>query len=172
MALDVMEAVRLHVDGWRLDFLRGHVCTAAEFFERRDGVVRVTSRLTPTLSESAPLLGRAVAPWAEHVARTLDRWWRDGERAPDAMARGRIPTPLTQTNRSAGRGGSSGVLRELTGRFKTSGRAVGGLVCSERSAFRQGPRRVLKHPVRDLQTKRGMMEAAGRLAVAPAACAA
>jgi hypothetical protein len=40
-------------------------------FEQRDGNCRLMGPFAARLSETAPTWGRAVAPWAEYVARTI-----------------------------------------------------------------------------------------------------
>ena len=106
-----MEAVRPTVDRWLLEFISLHTFTARDFLEVREGVVRVTSQLTPAVAETAPLWAKAVAPVAEKVAQDFYRWWRGRDRKQPTTARAKLPTPLTQASRSAGRPTSNGVAK-------------------------------------------------------------
>jgi len=101
LACDVMEPVRPSVDSWLLDFLQRNSFARNEFFERADGTVRLTSRLTVILAETAPEWARQVAAIAEWVASTLMR--EKGRTQGLGLRNGGLPTPLTQSNRSAGR---------------------------------------------------------------------
>jgi len=96
LALDIMEAVRPQVDAYLLRLLRKRTFRAADFFEDRRGVCRVLPPLTHALAETTPLWAERVAPVAERVVQMLLS-------APGSRI-SRIPTPLTQSNRSAGRG--------------------------------------------------------------------
>ncbi len=95
LALDIMEAVRPQVDAFLLELLQKRTFRVTDFFETRQGVCRVLPPLTHALAETAPLWAKRVAPVAERVARMLLT-------TPGARI-SRIPTPLTQSNRSAGR---------------------------------------------------------------------
>jgi hypothetical protein len=101
LACDVMEALRPKVDAWLLGFLAGSHFAKRDFFERADGTVRLSSRLTSALAETAPAWAMAVGPVAEKVAIALlggkGQLWGIG------LRKGVLPTPLTQGNRSAGR---------------------------------------------------------------------
>ncbi len=94
LACDVMEAVRPDVDAWLLAMLKDRTFAKADFFERNDGVCRVTVNLARELAETEPLWAKAVAPVAEWVAQTLIK----GHKPKVAL-----PTKLTEGNRSAGR---------------------------------------------------------------------
>jgi CRISPR-associated endonuclease Cas1 len=100
LALDVMEAVRPEVDLWVLDLAREGVFSPKDFFERRDGSVRIARRLALLIAEASPNWARAVAPVAESVANDLLNGHGPGSSRETA---GRFPTPLTQENRSRGR---------------------------------------------------------------------
>jgi hypothetical protein len=104
LALDLMEAVRPNVDGYVLDLLHTRTFRASDFHETRQGACRVLLPLTHHLAETAPAWARALAPVAERVARML---------AEDAGSSRKIPTPLTQDNRSTGRAGSRRVPRRV-----------------------------------------------------------
>ena len=93
LVLDLMEAVRPQVDAYLLDLLAARTFSAKDFVETRKGVCRVLAPLTHTLAETTSQWARAIAPMVENVAAML---------ADDSRIK-RLPTPLTQTNRSAGR---------------------------------------------------------------------
>lgn len=95
LALDLMEAVRPEVDAYLLDLLRRQVFRASDFFETRQGVCRVLPPITQLLSGTAVHWAQRVAPIAEWIAQTLVA-------TPGSQIR-RLPTPLTQARRSAGR---------------------------------------------------------------------
>lgn len=101
LACDVMEAVRPQVDRWLLEYLRRTSFSRADFFERRDGLVRVSSLITSPLAETGPVWAKAVAPYAEWVATQLPKGAivRTAQRNKVPP----LPTPLTQGNRSRGR---------------------------------------------------------------------
>ncbi len=106
LALDILEPLRPRVDAFVLDLLQSRVFRAADFSETREGTCRVLPPMAHLLAETAPSWASAVAPVAERVAHMLIGPSRD-RRARRALA---LPTPLTQTNRSAGR--ASGQRRQ------------------------------------------------------------
>ena len=97
LALDVMEAVRPEVDALLYEFLQNSHFRRRHFFARRDGTVRVTSKLTPALAFTAPIWADGVARYCEWVAHELD----SGE--SKSKRKRKMATPLTQANRSRGR---------------------------------------------------------------------
>ncbi len=101
LACDVMEALRPTVDSWLLGYLAGTHFAKNDFFERPDGTVRLTSRLTAVLAETASIWARAVGPVAEWVAAELVHG--KGHQRGMRLRKGTLPTPLTQANRSTGR---------------------------------------------------------------------
>ncbi len=104
LALDVMEAVRPDVDAWVLDTLTSRTFGKADFHETRAGVCRLMPPMAKLVAETAPRWAAAVAPVAEAVARTLATGPASGAGTLSQKAMTRpLPTPLTQTNRSAGR---------------------------------------------------------------------
>lgn len=106
LALDVMEAVRPEVDAWVLDTLTRRAFGKADFHETRAGVCRLMPPMAKIIAETAPRWAAAVAPVAEAVARALAQEQLNGTGAGSHAAASRpLPTPLTQTNRSAGRDG-------------------------------------------------------------------
>jgi CRISPR-associated protein Cas1 len=96
---DVIEPLRPVVDGHLLTLLETRTFAAAEFFETRQGVVRLMPPLTQSLAEIAPKLARLVAPVVEQVAQRLVHT------QSEATKPNRLPTLLSQTNRSEGREG-------------------------------------------------------------------
>lgn len=95
LALDVMEAVRHEVDAHVLDLVLKSVFTADDFHETRQGVCRLLPPLTHNLAGMAVPWARALGPVVERVAQAF----ADG---PSSRV-DRLPTKLTQSNRSAGR---------------------------------------------------------------------
>jgi CRISPR-associated endonuclease Cas1 len=95
MALDLMEGVRPEVDAAILDLLESRVFRAADFFETRQGVCRVLAPLSHELARTIPNWSRALAPFVEEIARAIAG-------GPDSRV-DRLPTRLTQANRSSGR---------------------------------------------------------------------
>jgi CRISPR-associated protein Cas1 len=98
LACDLMEPVRPHVDGFLLDWITREPLKRAWFFEQRDGNCRLTGTFAVQLSKTARTWARAVAPFAEWVARTL---WATTSKPKREYG---IATPLTQRNRSEARG--------------------------------------------------------------------
>ncbi len=95
LALDLMEAVRPQVDAYLLDQIETRTFSAKDFIETRKGVCRVLAPLTHTLAETTPRWAKAVGPVVENVTAML---------ASDGSLQLSLPTPLTQSNRSLGRG--------------------------------------------------------------------
>jgi hypothetical protein len=96
-SLDLMEAVRPDVDEFVLKTLSEHRFCKADFFETTDGGCRILPPLTEKLTETAQKWAEVVAPYAEQTAQFL----------MDATTEDRpvrLATPLTQSNRSEGRG--------------------------------------------------------------------
>ncbi|MDR7578710.1 MAG: CRISPR-associated endonuclease Cas1 [Armatimonadota bacterium] len=94
MALDLMEPVRPAVDAFVLDLLRERTWSTRDFQEVERGQVRVLLPLARALLRTSPRWAGEVAPWAERVAQALLKATGSNRR---------LPTPLTQANRSAGR---------------------------------------------------------------------
>jgi CRISPR-associated endonuclease Cas1 len=88
LACDVMEAIRPKVDAYVLDFFERRAFKKNDFFETREGVCRLMPRITGELIETAERWSKELAPITEFVAKSLSR---------------HVPTPLTESNRSAGR---------------------------------------------------------------------
>jgi CRISPR-associated endonuclease Cas1 len=98
LAVDVLEPVRPEVDAFLLDWLNRGPLRRDWFLEQRDGNCRLMASLAVKLSESAPIWRRAVAPFAEGIARSLS----------STMPRGRMfatpSTPLTHSRKREARG--------------------------------------------------------------------
>lgn len=94
---DVIEPLRPVVDGYLLTLLEERTFGAKEFFETRQGVCRLMPPLPQALAEMAPRLASLAAPVVEQVAQRLAK----GQGT--AVTPLRVPTLLTQSNRSAGR---------------------------------------------------------------------
>jgi CRISPR/Cas system-associated endonuclease Cas1 len=68
---DVMEAVRPYIDEWLLEFINNHVFSKRDFYEKKDGVIRLTLKLTPFLAETLPLWASKIEPVIEQVKAIL-----------------------------------------------------------------------------------------------------
>ena len=97
LAFDVMEPVRPLVDAYVLNWIRGETLKREWFFEQRDGNCRLMGSFAIRLSETALTWARAVAPFAEMVARTL---WSTIRKQ---VRHHRPATRLTQVNRREAR---------------------------------------------------------------------
>jgi CRISPR associated protein Cas1 len=71
LACDLMEPVRPQVDAYVLQWISQEPLRKEWFFEQRDGNCRLMNSFAIRLSDTAPMWGRAVAPFAEWVARRL-----------------------------------------------------------------------------------------------------
>lgn len=139
LALDLMEAARPAGDAYVLSLLEGRVFRASDFHETPQGVCRILAPLTHHLAETVPAWTARMAPVAERVAKMLAD-------APGSRI-GRIPTPLTQANRSAGRDGLRRRPRRRTGselpRLRGACRTCGVVLESDRLYCEEcGPERV------------------------------
>jgi CRISPR-associated endonuclease Cas1 len=94
LAADLMEPVRPLVDRHLLELVTTHVFAAADFFETRQGVCRVTPPLARELAKTLPRWRTAVGRVAEVVAERL----LAGGAGPEPL-----PTPISGRNRSAAR---------------------------------------------------------------------
>jgi len=97
-ALDLLESIRPKIEGYAIETFSSRTFARRDFIERADGCCRIGPELVRELAETLPAWEAAAAPIAEQVAATLGR-------APMSKL-GRLPTPLTQSNRSAGREGT------------------------------------------------------------------
>jgi CRISPR-associated endonuclease Cas1 len=93
LACDLMEAIRHQSDAYLLDWLGRAPLKREWFFEQRDGNCRLMASLATKLSESASIWRRAVAPFAEGIARSL---WLE---TPKMRRLESLATPLTQTRK-------------------------------------------------------------------------
>ncbi len=106
LACDLMEPVRPQVDAYVLDWITREPLKREWFFEKRDGNCRLMGSFAVRLSETAPTWGRAVAPYAEWVARTLWSTLDKSKREPTPATR------LTQQRRREVKGGLSDTSRK------------------------------------------------------------
>jgi hypothetical protein len=97
LACDVMEPVRPQVDVFLLDWLRRSPLKREWFFEQRNGNCRLMAPFAAKLSESAEIWRRAVAPFAEGIARALWTHTQDSRKNV-------ILSTLTQTRKREARG--------------------------------------------------------------------
>ena len=94
LACDVMEPVRPHIDGYVLDWITPGTLSRDWFFEQRDGNCRLMAPFAVRLAETTLTWARAVAPFAEWVAK---EFWTTIRRPDRPLA-----TRLTQqTKREA-----------------------------------------------------------------------
>jgi CRISPR-associated endonuclease Cas1 len=98
LAFDVLEPIRPEIEEWVLSWVRREPLRRSDFFETPNGNCRLMSHLCAKLSETAPVWGKRVAPWAEFVAHTL---W--ATTSPSKSARS-LSTPLTQQHRRVAKG--------------------------------------------------------------------
>jgi hypothetical protein len=96
-----MEPIRPEVDAYVLEWITRELLRREWFFEQRDGNCRLMGSFAVRLSETAPTWGRAVAPLAEWVARTV---WKTIHKP---VRRETLATRLTQSHRREAKGGFS-----------------------------------------------------------------
>jgi CRISPR-associated endonuclease Cas1 len=107
LACDLMEPIRPQVDGYLLDWLIQDPLKREWFFEERDGNCRLMGPFAAKLSESASMWRRALAPFAEGIARAL---WSS---TPKRRRLESLSTPLTQTRKRAAKNISATEKPEL-----------------------------------------------------------
>jgi hypothetical protein len=71
LACDLMEPVRPQVDSFLLDWIMREPLKREWLFEQSNGNCRLMAPFAARLSETIPMWGRAVAPFAEWVTRAL-----------------------------------------------------------------------------------------------------
>ena len=98
LACDLMEPVRPQVDAFLLDWIMMEPLKREWLFEQSDGNCRLMASFAARLSETAPMWGRAVAPFAEWVTRAL---WSSSARLVREPA---PPTRLTQRTKREAKG--------------------------------------------------------------------
>ncbi len=123
---DLMEPVRPEVDRWLIDFLANRHFAKSDFFETRKGQCRLLPPVTEQLAETCGIWRQIVGGIAENVAKSLIESappfpTNDGIagqlRLPTNSAPiGRLPTPLTQSNRGAGRRAGAAKRNRKSGR--------------------------------------------------------
>ena len=99
LALDVLEPIRPQIEGWLLNWIASEPFRRCDFFETGTGNCRLMSQLCIKLSRTAPVWGKLVAPWAEHLALVLSTATKS-ERERNSTP----PTRLTQRHRTEGKG--------------------------------------------------------------------
>jgi len=122
LVCDVMEPVRPQVDAYLLEWLGREPLRKEWFCEQRDGNCRLMGSFAARLAETAPAWSRAVAPFAEWVARVL--WGTllkpTSRRAPAAR--------LTQNHRRTAKGVAPNVKPNLPPRPPTVCRMCGTVI--------------------------------------------
>jgi hypothetical protein len=106
LACDLMEPVRPSVDAYVLDLFHHRAFKKSDFFETREGVCRVMPALCKHLAESGSLWVAKLAPIVESVAKRfggIARTDSPENSTSSSSKRQVLATPLTETNRSAGR---------------------------------------------------------------------
>jgi CRISPR-associated endonuclease Cas1 len=111
LACDLMEPIRPRVDAYLLDWLTQGPLKREWFLEQRDGNCRLMGAFAATLSESASMWRRALAPFAEGIARAL---WSSTSKKRRLE---NLSTPLTQTRKREARDNSVPAEQGLV--FKT-----------------------------------------------------
>jgi hypothetical protein len=101
LACDLMEPARPQVDAFLLDWIMREPLKREWLFEQSDGNCRLTAPFTARLSETAPMWGRAVAPFAEWVTRAL--WSSSAKLTRESFP----PTRLTQRAKREAKGAPS-----------------------------------------------------------------
>jgi hypothetical protein len=105
---DLMEAVRPKVDAFVLELLASRTFRKTDLFETREGICRLMPPFTHELAETSALWARELGPVTERVAKELFASTRRKSNMgatsnQKAHSKNTIPTPLTESNRSAGR---------------------------------------------------------------------
>jgi CRISPR associated protein Cas1 len=95
LACDLMEPIRPQVDAYLLDWLFQEPLNRHWFCEQRDGNCRLVGSFTVQLSQTANIWKRALAPFAEGIAKALSEAISKSSRSLTT------PTHLTQGNRRA-----------------------------------------------------------------------
>jgi CRISPR-associated endonuclease Cas1 len=131
LACDLMEPVRPQVDAFLLDWITREPLKRAWFFEQRDGTCRLMSALAVELAQTARMWGRAVAPFAEWVARTL---WSNSRKPSDQVA---PPTRLTQRHKREAKGAPSFSYNERAPRVQHLCRGCGKSIRAEHTYCNQ-----------------------------------
>ena len=100
---DLMEPVRPKVDAYVLGMLRARGFNKADFFETREGICRIMPPLAKELAATGLRWQKDLAAITERVAKSLIDVVTPARSRGARRARGILPTPLTESNRSAGR---------------------------------------------------------------------
>jgi len=106
LACDLMEVGRPAVDAYLFDWISREPLRRDWFFEKSDGNCRLMGSFAVRLTETARTWGRAVAPVAEWISRTL---WSTIRKTAQQLY---PATRLTQSRRRQARGGSARISVE------------------------------------------------------------
>jgi hypothetical protein len=101
-----MEPVRPKVDAYVLALIQSRTFKKSDFFETREGICRLMPLVTHGLAETGALWAKELAPVTERVAQELFASARDStirQMSKPPSKRSVLPTPLTESHRSAGR---------------------------------------------------------------------
>jgi hypothetical protein len=98
LCLDIVEPIRVDCERWLYRWVTSEPLSRRDFLETSTGQVRLMSSLCSKLSETAPIWGKLLAPWAERIATRL---W---EGTSSRLGRRLPATPLTQANRRTVKG--------------------------------------------------------------------
>jgi hypothetical protein len=119
LACDLMEPARPIVDAFLLDCIMREPLKKGWFFEERNGNCRLMSALAIELSQTAGIWRRAVAPFAEWVARLL---WSNSKKS---IGEAPPPTRLTQRHKREAKGAPSFPRSERVPRLRHLCRGCG-----------------------------------------------
>ena len=111
LSCDLMEAIRPQADEFVLELIRNREFRKNDFFETREGICRILPPLNQEIAQSAVKWKKSIGPIAEAVAQTLFKSVRkylnqeipNGADSFSILSRNKLPTPLTESNRSNGR---------------------------------------------------------------------
>jgi len=112
LACDLMEAIRPQADEFILELIRNREFRQNDFFENREGICRILPPLNHEIAHSAAKWKKSIGPIAEETAQALfksaPKYFNrqivnNGADSSSIQSSQQLPTPLTESNRSAGR---------------------------------------------------------------------
>jgi hypothetical protein len=112
LSCDLMEAIRPQADEFVLELIRNREFRKNDFFETREGICRVLPPLSQEIAKSDGTWRKSIGPVVEEVALTFFKGApkylnreipNNGSDSFATRSANRLPTPLTESNRSAGR---------------------------------------------------------------------
>jgi CRISPR-associated endonuclease Cas1 len=109
LSCDLMEAVRPKLDEFVLGLLASRTFCKRDLFETREGICRLMPPFTHELAETSALWAKELGPVTERVAQQLFASARENNintgtnSKRNLDSKPSLPTPLTETNRTAGR---------------------------------------------------------------------